>query len=553
MDFLNTAFSQVSDLFRSMTPGARLTAGLLLVMVVVSLGYLFTYQVSSADQFLMGGQHFSTSELRAMEAAWGKAKLNGYEVVGTQVRVPAGEKDQYMGALVDAKALPPTWGQPLDDALGNTSPFVSKQQREAQIRNAKQKELALWISAMDGIEKAGVLYDTRVKPGLIRETQTTATVSVKTLGARPLATSRVSAIRHAVAGAIAGMKAEEVNVIDLNTGQSFHGDSEGAGSPTNDAYAMRKQMYEQQWKQKIQKALSYVPGVTVEPNVELDRDKVSHTNIRKLDPKTVALESTEKSISSQNENTGPAGAPGYKAQEPNRPRALAAGRGTTSRQEQSEDETQTRNALSGTEEEKTTVGLTPKRVTVAVSVPNSYFVKIFKEQNPPAEGEEPKAPDQNALAKIRTEEIGKIKAHVANLLPEVEGVTDATQLVTVTPFQDITPEAIPSPGFSDKALSWLAESWRTLGMIGLVLFSLLMLRSMIRSAPEAAMPGHKPAASLLGEMAEETEKPDVGSQLGRFTGSGRSLRDDLSDLVREDPDAAANILRTWIGSSTIKP
>ena len=41
MDFLNKSIAQVSELFRSMTPGARLTAGLLLAVVVVSMGYLF--------------------------------------------------------------------------------------------------------------------------------------------------------------------------------------------------------------------------------------------------------------------------------------------------------------------------------------------------------------------------------------------------------------------------------------------------------------------------------------------------------------------------------
>ena len=34
-----------------------------------------------------------------------------------------------------------------------------------------------------------------------------------------------------------------------------------------------------------------------------------------------------------------------------------------------------------------------------------------------------------------------------------------------------------------------------------------------------------------------------------MTGSGPSLRDELSDLVKEDPDSAANILRTWIGQA----
>jgi hypothetical protein len=37
MDFLNRAYSQLNDLYRSMTPGSRLTAGLLAVVVVVGI------------------------------------------------------------------------------------------------------------------------------------------------------------------------------------------------------------------------------------------------------------------------------------------------------------------------------------------------------------------------------------------------------------------------------------------------------------------------------------------------------------------------------------
>ncbi len=44
MDFLNKALAQFSDLFRSMTPGGRITAGLLLVVAVVSVGYLFQHR-----------------------------------------------------------------------------------------------------------------------------------------------------------------------------------------------------------------------------------------------------------------------------------------------------------------------------------------------------------------------------------------------------------------------------------------------------------------------------------------------------------------------------
>ena len=35
----------------------------------------------------------------------------------------------------------------------------------------------------------------------------------------------------------------------------------------------------------------------------------------------------------------------------------------------------------------------------------------------------------------------------------------------------------------------------------------------------------------------------------RLDGSGPNLRTELTDMVREDPDAAANILRTWISNA----
>ncbi|MCI0492283.1 MAG: hypothetical protein L0Z07_05040, partial [Planctomycetes bacterium] len=69
MDFVNTAIAQVSDLFRSMTPGARITAGLLLAVVVVSLGYLYQQGTAGPDAFLFGGQPLSDSELNQIEAA----------------------------------------------------------------------------------------------------------------------------------------------------------------------------------------------------------------------------------------------------------------------------------------------------------------------------------------------------------------------------------------------------------------------------------------------------------------------------------------------------
>jgi flagellar M-ring protein FliF len=89
MDFVNRAWTQLTELFRSMSPGARLTAALLLAVVVASLGYLFKYQSSGAGVYLMGGQQFSGADMDAALAALAKANLE-WELEGTRIRIPRG-------------------------------------------------------------------------------------------------------------------------------------------------------------------------------------------------------------------------------------------------------------------------------------------------------------------------------------------------------------------------------------------------------------------------------------------------------------------------------
>ena len=116
MDFLNKAFAQFNDLFRSMTPGGRITAGLLLVVAVVSVGYLFQHQVSGGDDYLFGGESIPTPTLQKMEEAFGKAGLNGFTIEGGRVKVPHAQRAAYLAALADAKALPPNFGDKLEEA-----------------------------------------------------------------------------------------------------------------------------------------------------------------------------------------------------------------------------------------------------------------------------------------------------------------------------------------------------------------------------------------------------------------------------------------------------
>ena len=132
------------------------------------------------------------------------------------------------------------------------------------------------------------------------------------------------------------------------------------------------------------------------------------------------------------------------------------------------------------------VGLTPKLAKVSVGIPVSYFKKVWQERSAGVEGKTPPTPDPAVLDQIRIEETAKIQKHVAQLLAAAEGVADPTELVTVTTFQDFSAkEAKETPaasGWELVALPFAKQYGGTLGMIGLALVSLLVLRSMLRPA-----------------------------------------------------------------------
>jgi flagellar M-ring protein FliF len=181
----------------------------------------------------------------------------------------------------------------------------------------------------------------------------------------------------------------------------------------------------------------------------------------------------------------------------------------------------------------------------------SYLRQVWQEMNPPSAdakpGEPPKTPSQGDLDKIRLQETERILAYVLPLIPD-EGTADKKELVKVEAFHDIASPPIPESAMSEKALSWLGESWKTLGLLLLVLVSLVMLRSMIRAAPSLS---ENKTPSMVTQKEAEPQRRQVQEspptpRLKRFH-SGTSLKDEVALLVSEDPDAAANILRTWIG------
>lgn len=555
MDFLNKTFAQFNDLFRSMTPGARITAGLLLAVVVISLTYLFSYQMSSSDRYLLGGQTFQPDQFARIQAALGANNLK-CTPDGMRIKIPGGREAEYVAALAAEGALPRGWND-AGNGLDAGSAFENPDARKQRIKLTTEKDLAFCVTQLNEIENARVMFDKTTEGRLRKRVVTSASVFAYPAGNRELSERTVKGIRDLVSGALPPMKPDDVKVINGSTGQSYVADDGAKNGLHGNRYRDLTKEWENDYTEKIHKLLSDIPGIRARMSVILDPTESKAATTLTPDKKaTATLTSTTKEISRDQEGAVPSGRPGFRS---NQPGAIRAATGRGSKENETESESTTTNIVAQTHESQTSVGMTPIWMAASVVVPHSYLVSIWQQENPPAEGEDPKVPTKTDLQKTEQDELARVQELVVGLLPDMKDVADKTAQVKVTVGRNIKPDPMPEPAMTATAMSWLARNWSTVGVIVLAFFSLGMLRSMIKSTPLEATAAQQPGEAMAAEMGapgEEGGSEEVMNrqqrQLSRFAAGGASLRDELSELVQEDPDAAANILRTWIGTPNIK-
>jgi len=558
MDFINKALAQLTDLFRAMTAGARITTALLLVVVVVSLAYLFRYHAAGPDLYLLNERAFSTEQQQAMAAAFGKAGLKGWQFDGPKIRIPRSQEDKFLAALVEHDALPDVPDGAIDKAIETNTIWMDSQQRQEMIKQAQLKKLSSILRAMPGIQNAWVMYDAEKRRVFAQENLATASVSVIPSGSDPLPGATIAAIRRAVLFSFAELRRrpENVVVIDIKHHRSYEGNEDDAGSGQDPVILAAQRRHEESWRDKIRKALS-IEGLLVSVSVELNSEKLHRERQSSPSGKPVPVSVQEKSRTHNVEGTGVGGRAGAVA---NQPGSVAPVAGKGPKQEEEETTRQETSTVGTQHIESEKVPMALKQVKAVVSIPSSYFQKVWQQRNPPPAGEKPKTPSSTDLDTIRQEVIARCEKNVAGLLPAPEVPTDTTKaeankLVTVTEFDDFPPAEIPEPGMREQALSWLGQNWSTLGLVFLALVSLAMVRSMVRAVPgtpRRATAGLAVVASEPGreEQTHSREESSAQRRLKRLSGAGKTLRDELSELVAEDPDAAANVLRTWIGSNS---
>ncbi len=558
MDFLNQAFAQIRDLFLSMTPAARVTSVLLVAVIGVSLGFLVKQNGAGPEAYLFNGESLRPADADRVEAAIAQAGLNGWERNGNRIMVPRSQMAEYLGAVADAGALPPNHDSIILQAL-DLGPFVDDKTRRERLKAAREQQLSMIIRAMDGIEEAKVIYDVTEARGLSRAAQASATVSVRPAPGRSLDPQRTKLIRKAVAGAIANLNIDDVTVINLGDGNTF-GD-EISPESFDTPYFQHRVAFERQMQGKIEKLLMHIPGVQVQVTAELSPTLTAETRTIAAEGEATALRESnqEKVIDTQHLNKG--GRPGLVAQGPGRG---AEGVNEVTVKNTESDTQSEQNYFVPTKDELTTqAGLVPEHVRAAVAVPTGYLISMYREQQR-RKGEDPNQPlpaDINTTLEVYKKDVeDSVKAAVVPLLPKELAQYNLSDVV-VSFFETLTPETIEEPSIASDALVWTSQNFNTLTMSGLVLVGLVMLRSLVKGlpTPEPLAAAANPTLTIAGgtgsttndksESSEEEQEADEERPRLRLK-KGTSLRDELTAIVKEDPDSAAAILRTWISNAS---
>lgn len=542
---LQNVIEQFRNVFNSMPIPSRVIAGLLVVMIVLALGFLVRGSSVQKHEYLLGGKLLDEKDIDAAELAFGSAGLTGWERESRRLKIPVDQRSDYLAALEQSSALPMSLRTHIQSAIDSSTPFESSEQRVARVMHAKEQDLSDNITKFSDIRSANVTYDEGERRGLSLGRPQSASVVVQPEGLQPLSQARIQMIKEMIRASFAGMSVDDVQVTDTNsTSMPGSGDDD-------DPLSKKQREKESYYEQKIRSHLAGYGQIHVKTFAEIDPtmgvEKASLTYAEQ--PTTLSETSRKKEI--ETSSPIPGGVPGAQPNTiSNRPAKIDA----TARTSKSKEDERTSNKVAGQNYETTRIaGLPVKRIRVSIGLPQSYYRKVWAEQflisNPDKTADEATAMGQAELQKLRDQTKLAIQSAVTPLLPEVSAGEARFPLVEVWDFPDLPTREVASSGSSQAALTWLADSWQTIAMILLAGMALLVARSAMKSIGGDADPAGFSEGFGLELPVPPAPPVEVEGKTEQMEITGGSLKQELVGLVEQNPEVAANVIRSWIGEA----
>lgn len=191
-------------------------------------------------------------------------------------------------------------------------------------------------------------------------------------------------------------------------------------------------------------------------------------------------------------------------------------------------------------------------VSATVRVPRSYFVSIFKQQNPAG-----KEPDDAAIQAVATTELASIRKGVktcVGLKADEDLSVDMYANAPVT----TTLAMATTPSTSSVSLNTVTAYGKEIALGVLAVASLFMMTNMVKkSSPAPAMASAVAAEPVgvlgigdivAGEVGMSNATLD-GMEMDEDAVRTQQMLEQVSTLVKENPDSAASLVKRWLNRS----
>ncbi|MGL4595023.1 MAG: hypothetical protein ACRCUY_09870 [Thermoguttaceae bacterium] len=575
MEKIKQILAQLRDLFQSMTPGNRIVALLLVVTLLISLGYLIIGSVKPSDPatlnvFVYNGRVFGNDEQMAIENSLSGAGLKGHEWVGGKLQVPRSQMAKYQAQIAIDKAISPR-GNARQETTKGFSPWQNAKAMDAQYLESTARDVEDSILMLPDIVSATVIPNKREewnKNVWARQTVISVSVNVEANRFAPINDDTISAIGGLVAASF-GIDpinaAKEIRIIDSRNSRFYNGKGEDLTGGGNN-YLREQVKYQNKWKETIHSILP-IPGLQIETTVQLKTFVNERVFSVEHDKPKAPIYSHD--LKTDYEATGIArfGRPGLVAQGGEPLIDPTKGIDDRSRVKDTRNENEITNPLPGRETRYDILPLTPIYIGVTIQVPRDYVITKWREKQrfpatatDSANEEIAALPTLDELTAEETEVAEYIRKSVGGLLRQYRDPksSDPYDMVTVA-FYDPIREPVVLITQWEQFVKWLSQNWQNLSLMGIVLCGICVLWTISRpekgnpiviyEAPEIPIEVFEARAKSLAELDEMTaaDEEEIARNLDPFNKSIRSLREEVAELVEENPDAAASVLRQWIG------
>jgi len=569
MEMIRRYFTQIKAQLVGLTVSQKLLIGLLALVMLATI--LFTVAYSAKPQMVpLIAQAMTAEDIQRAEIVLKEGRYD-YQVSGDRMLVPTAQAYAIRGELASKGALPKDLSTAFSRAIQAASPFMTESMNTRAWNSALQEELTKILREFPYLDSASVIVAMGQPSTLSRPAQgPTATVTVKVKGGQTLTAGQVQAIVEMVQGAVpGGMKREDVHVIGDGM-RAYHAPSSDS-SLSADLLSFKKIM-EDSYTEKLYTMFADVADVKIAVNVvpDLSTRTIDATVVDPKNAVSKVISETNRESSNTN-GSGPGGEPGVT---PNT--GLAVGDGTSANKAGGSTTTDNRTenrVVIGETHTKTLLpaGVEIKEMTASLTMPRSYFLAIYRRML-----KDPKVdPEDKDLQPVIDQQI---KVAVARAKNAIGAKTD--EQIRVDWFDDTIAPRGPdlvatSTGFAAGTLPALISQYAKQGVLALVALGALgMMLMMVRRGVPAGADGDVDTGIFFGggggagkrKRAGNVEQLDAaddvfgeanegdavltGIELDDETLQSRKMVDEVSTMIKENPENAAALVKRWMTKST---